>query len=561
MIVRLRAHEPVSKLAERLGHAGGPLAVTDLDLTNCVGADVRQMLPLITECKQLRRFMCTACPIRPSDLLTLVRQLPHLEDIQFSIPPLGAKGTIEIRRLSAIVGTEGSVPLKLQRVYVEGGQKTNEFRLLSFLLRCCPNAKYLHVHLVCGDFHEAVRECHILLGEHAKLDAFRLTSELPSYIVREPPATFDIVSYATVCANLTHQKSVNFRSCARVRDLVGISVQQQTMPFQTTLVAVDDSLTPEWFREATVKHDWSNVRQLCLLLLPPHPGKFYPAAGCTYSEGLRLLSRQFVHLVELNVNTLHFGPGLDVATFLQDGSLSFLQSLSAPPCGFRGVLALARLAACCPDFKELDVRFDRKRSIFECAGCDSDPFFANEFPRSASPAFRNGLARLTLSQVHDAACRWFIECCRPVSTLRLAGCPSELDFERIGRALTHSMGPSCLIIEHEFFGFDDVALLTHPFHFADLQYLYLLFYRCVQPSDLPNYVARVRQSLPLLKCLHVHYRQPINTTFVTTVTWLRRQSGGAGEDLIRNGPCFLSCSTATFIGLAKPLNRDFQPML
>ncbi|KAL3178762.1 hypothetical protein MRX96_009441 [Rhipicephalus microplus] len=541
MIVRLRAHEPVSKLAERLGHAEGPLAVTDLDLTNCVGADVRQMLPLITECKQLRRFMCTACPIRPSALLTLVRQLPHLEEIQFSILPLGAKGAIEIRRLSAIVGTEGSVPLKLQRVYVEGRQKTNEFRLLSTLLRCCPNAKYLHVHLVCGDFHEAVRECHILLAEHAKLDAFRLTSELSSYIVREPPATFDIVSYATVCANLTYQKSVNFRSCARLRDLVGIGVQQQTMPFQTTLVAVDDSLTPEWFREASVKHDWSNVRHLCLLLLPQRPGKFYPAAGCTYSERLRLLSRQLVHLVELNVNAFHFGPGLDVTTFLQDGSLPFLQSLSAPPCGFRSVLALARLAACCPKFKELDVRFDRRRSILECAGCDSDPFFANEFPRSASPAFRNGLARLTLSQVHDAACRWFIECCRPVSTLR--------------------MGPSCLIIEHKFFGFDDVALLTNPFHFADLQFLYLLFYRCVQPSELPQYVARLRQSLPLLKCLHVHYRQPINTTFVTTVTWIRRQSGGAGEDLIRNGPCFLSCSTATFIGLAKPLNRDFQPML
>ncbi|KAL3203545.1 hypothetical protein MRX96_011915 [Rhipicephalus microplus] len=343
-----------------------------------------------------------------------------------------------------------------------------------------------------------------------QLDTFRLTSDLPSYILREPPAALDLAAYAAVSASFTYQKSINFRSCTTLRDLVTTSVICLSMPFQMTLFAIDDRLAPEWFREASFKHNWSNVRQLCVVLSPANPNLFYPAARGKYRANLAIFCTQLVQLVELNVSSFHFGPNVDVTIFLQDGRLPFLQSLSAPPCGFGGPMVLQCLAACCPDFKE----------------------------------------RQCLSVL------WM-----PVSTLRLAGCPLELDYERISRVLSHNSDPSCLILKHRLLRFDDRHLLSNLFRFTDLQYLYLLFNTCAPESVLLDCVASMRRILPLLKCLHVHYRCELGSPMRDSVTWIRRQSGGVGEDLIKSGPCFQSCSTATFIGLAKPLNRDFQPML
>ncbi|KAL1484633.1 hypothetical protein MTO96_032483 [Rhipicephalus appendiculatus] len=49
--------------------------------------------------------------------------------------------------------------------------------------------------------------------------------------------------------------------------------------------------------------------------------------------------------------------------------------------------------------------------------------------------FPNGLARLSLSDVHDTACLWFIEHCSPTATVRLCNCPSSRENERLGRML------------------------------------------------------------------------------------------------------------------------------
>ncbi|KAL1474531.1 hypothetical protein MTO96_037899 [Rhipicephalus appendiculatus] len=282
MKVQLRANEPIGKLAERLSHAGGPSAVTDLDLTNCFRVDAHEALLLIIECKQLRRLLCAASPITPSDVLKLVTLLPHLEEVQFS--------NLVYR---SIVGLE---TVRLIQYSDLSRQHSSETA--------------------------------------TRLDTFKLTSELPSHILREPPDAFDFADYAAVCANFTYQKSMNFRSCVRLRDLVEADVQRRVMPFQTTLVAVDGHFTPDWFRVASIKHDWRNVRQLCLVLLPLCPVTFYPAVEGTYRECLRVLSTQLMLLVELNVSSFHFGSSLDVTAFLQDGSLHFLQSLSAPPLRF-----------------------------------------------------------------------------------------------------------------------------------------------------------------------------------------------------------------------------------
>ncbi|KAL1482714.1 hypothetical protein MTO96_033605 [Rhipicephalus appendiculatus] len=85
MNVRLRANEPVGKLAERLRHVGGPLAVRDLDLTNCFDVDADELVPLIAACKLLQHLRCASSIVPPSDVLMLVMQrLPHLVELEFS---------------------------------------------------------------------------------------------------------------------------------------------------------------------------------------------------------------------------------------------------------------------------------------------------------------------------------------------------------------------------------------------------------------------------------------------------------------------------------------------
>ncbi|KAH7986754.1 hypothetical protein HPB52_024742 [Rhipicephalus sanguineus] len=519
MNVRLRANEPLSRLAEQLRDVGGP-TVGELDLTNCIGVDVNQLLPLIAECGLLQRLRCPSCAIPPSNVIRLaMQQLPYLTEVEFSCLVDRNALQAEIKNIVSSKYPPGGGAFTLRRIYCEVGQHHN-FVLLLALLHHSPNANDLHVHLVCGDFQKTVEACRGLLATHRQLETFTFTSELPSPIQDEPVPPFDFATLAAVCANISHLRS-------------------------TILVAVEDDLTTEWIRLACVKHDWKNVRQLCLVLLPPRPSIFYPAAGGNYRDCLRAFSNALAHVVEINISTFHFEIGLDVTALLQEGSLQFLQSLSAPPCGFRRVSALRRLALHCPDFQELDVRFERRGRFSRKA---------TEFRDGASPVFRNGLARLTLSQLHDAACLWFIESCKPMATLRLSYCPLEIHYELLRRPLADSSGPSCLIIQHHVFE----ANLNR---FGQLRYLYLLLETPLSPSAASNAVTAASRSLPYLKGLHAHYQDIADPRLLGTITWLRGPGGAKGDRVLRGGPCFQSCSTATFIGLAKPLNRDIQPML
>ncbi|KAH7939992.1 hypothetical protein HPB52_020109 [Rhipicephalus sanguineus] len=69
--------------------------------------------------------------------------------------------------------------------------------------------------------------------------------------------------------------------------------------------------------------------------------------------------------------------------------------------------------------------------------------------------------------------------------------------------------------------------------------------------------------LPRLSFVHVHYRSVEAGGRNWRMTWMRRAADHPEGDyaLSENGPCFQCCSTATYIGLAKPLNRDFEPFL
>ncbi|XP_049273832.1 uncharacterized protein LOC119399003 isoform X2 [Rhipicephalus sanguineus] len=492
-----------------------------------------------------------------------MQQLPYLTEVEFSCLVDRNALQAEIKNIVSSKYPPGGGAFTLRRIYCEVGQHHN-FVLLLALLHHSPNANDLHVHLVCGDFQKTVEACRGLLATHRQLETFTFTSELPSPIQDEPVPPFDFATLAAVCANISHLRSVSYWSCARLRDLADDSAARRIMLFQTILVAVEDDLTTEWIRLASVKHDWKNVRQLCLVLLPPRPSIFYPAAGGNYRDCLRAFSNALAHVVEINISTFHFEIGLDVTALLQEGSLQFLQSLSAPPCGFRPCQLCAVWRSTAPTSRNW-TSASRGGAFSRCDGCEGNSSLVTEegteFRDGASPVFRNGLARLTLSQVHDAACLWFIESCKPMATLRLSYCPLKMDYELLSRALADSSGPSCLIIQHHLFRLDDTALLANLDRFAELRHLYLLSEMPLSPSAASNVVTEASRSLPHLKCLHAHYQDIADPRLLGTITWMRGPGGAKGDRVLRGGPCFQSCSTATFIGLAKPLNRDIQPML
>ncbi|XP_070380123.1 uncharacterized protein [Dermacentor albipictus] len=358
-------------------------------------------------------------------------------------------------------------------------------------------------------------------------------------------------------------------NCVLLRDLAVGYTNPIHLPQQLVLVAVHhaEGFTPEWFSLAGFGHFWTNVRQLCLLLFPAQPSDgVYATAGAAYRDSLRdFISSKLQQVVELNISAFHFGPDLELTALLQDGTLRHLRSLSAPPCGIRRPSALRRLAQLCPEFKELDVRIERQDSFVRCAVCEGEFLLDHEDMLEmcdSAPVFHNALARLTLSDVHVRFFLWFVEAC-PAVSVRLSDCPSPShpDCPSLGQRLARNSSLRCLVLRHHVLPFGDACLLENISRIRHLQYLCLLSAAPLQDNDaaesLQAFSARLK---PHIKCVHVHYRSSTDG-IEKRITWMKRAGDPTGGVLIRDGPCLLYCSTATFIGLSKPLNRDHKQIM
>ncbi|KAH7950277.1 hypothetical protein HPB49_021798 [Dermacentor silvarum] len=568
-MVSLRANLGVSSLVEQLKALKEVWAIRELDLTNCILVEPDELPLHIGKCTGLQSLRCVACPIRPSDLLGLMlERLPFLVEVEFSLVSETDVAS-EVRHMHQIESQlHGALALNLRRMYAEVSGYHN-FKLLSTILRYCPKLEELRVHFVRGTFSNALLECNVILKQRVHLETFTFSSEVPASIQRVPSAPLEFTSCAAVCANVSYQRSSNSWSCVRLRDLAVGCTDPLVLPLQLVVAAVHNTegTTEEFIRVASIGHVWTNVCQLCLVLFPAEPSSgVYPAAGASYRDSLRdFFTIALKHIVELNISSFHFGPDLDLTELLQDGSLKYLQSFSAPPCGLRRPPALRRLAQNCPDFKELDVRIDRRGSFVRCAVCEGE-FFLNPEDmvemNNAAPVFHNGLARLTLNDVHGRICLWFVEAC-PAVTVRLSDCPSPLhpDYPSLGHVLAVNSSLRCLVLRHGALPFGDTYLLANLSRIAGLQYLCLLSEASVLDNVAAMSVLALSASLkPHIKCIHVHYRNSAGGT-EKRITWMQRAGAASGGVLVRDGPCFLCCSTATFIGLAKPLNRDFKPIL
>ncbi|KAH6943901.1 hypothetical protein HPB50_000455 [Hyalomma asiaticum] len=570
MLVRLRPDTSLCSLKSRLNEVRAPLAVRDFDLTNCIRLSSFHVIRNIYEFRRLRCLRCVAFHFKTRDLCKLIENpLPHLVEIELSLVSETRTITDELRMMKMAGKRVGAhtVP-QLRRVYVEVSYKHN-FEFLSVILSLCHYVEHLHVHFVRGCFSEALLYCRNIIEKLQSLETFTFTSERPSYILN-PTAPLNFMSCAAICGNVSYRKSTDSWSCVRLRDLAHTS-EPRVLPFQLVVAAgyTADGLMAECIRVASEGHIWTKVRLLCLLLFPEEPSGFlYPAIGDGYRNNLRqFFGTALRYIVELNITMFHFAPDLDITDLLQDGSLEHLHALSASPCGLRRPSALRRLAQNCLDFCDLDVRFEAKYRFERCAGCEGefllDTKDAIEMRTGVRALFRNGLARLTLSGVHDSECLWFIESCSPTPTVRLIDCPSysSPEFARLGAVLKKRSSPSCLVLRIQHL--EDNLLSATISHVNSLQYLYVLSAASLSDDVAEACLRLLGIKQPRLKYLHVHYKGDRNHDFDQRLTLIRTPcpKEEIRDVLVRNGPCIQSCSTATFIGLAKPLNRNVQPML
>ncbi|KAL3224728.1 hypothetical protein MRX96_049423, partial [Rhipicephalus microplus] len=453
--VRLSMNEGVSDLVRRLD-ATNTNTICELVLTNCFVSRPALLCAQIGRCVRLRGLRCVACPLQPSQLLQLMlKQLRHLQYIELSLVE-DLKEVVDsqisnVRRIAT--ETQGvAVTHSLRQMYVEVAGVDRNFELLRKLLTFCPDLTELHVHLVWGDFLNALSQCRQLHDDVVTLETFVFTSEVSIPIPYQPVPSSEFTNCATLCANVRHQKRPEDSwSCVELDH-----IPHGGLPSQVAVVAVITDSIGESFCLASHRKYWTNVRELCLLLLPLAPSSmFYPIVDAAYHDILRqFFSVALEHVVELNLTSFHFHPDLDLVARLPEGTLKTLRAFSAPPCVFPSQSAVRRLLTVCSDLRELDVRIDRRGGQLRCVACE--PIRHNKVieaaPDDATSVVRSGVVRLTVCNVPAHVQLWFLECCQAAVKVRLIEWPVITKKQSYGYLRAGLRGNSaihCLVLQHK----------------------------------------------------------------------------------------------------------------
>ncbi|KAH6943099.1 hypothetical protein HPB50_016003 [Hyalomma asiaticum] len=569
-VLRLGPNLGFDSLSEQLRSVQDLSVVKELHLTNCVVPNEAQVAGIIQRFPELRALRCLSCALKPSELFSLIlHRLYRLVEVHFSVLfETGAES--ELRRMKSLqLPPENQRPApKVRRMYVEVGYDHN-FPLVSMIVRSCPKLENLHVHFVQGNFWKTLLECRDLLAERGHLEAFRFTSEQRTSCQHDWMAPLQFTNCAAICANTSRRKSTKPWSCVRLHELAN-RTDCASMPFQLVAVTVafEDAVTADCIKAARLKHKWAHVRRLCLVLLPEgaSSGIFYPNAGVACFDSLRLFfTKPLDNIVELNVSAFHFGPGMQLSTMFQGGLLSRLQSLSASPCSLSSTSSLQSLAEGRRHFKELDIRIEATGHLQRCAICEdfvACPGEAGHLCDPPSAVFRHGLDMLTLANLHGSGCFWYIKSCGTASTVRISGCssPFNANYDLLIQALASAGAASCLVLEGQNLEFADMCLQKSLLCLHSLEQLFLLSELPLLDNSVESFVRPLRQGLPRLMCLHVHYRNVDDGARDVRKSWIRDAASPERHFYeVPDSPCLQFCSTATFIGLTKPRNRSPTP--
>ncbi|KAH8042829.1 hypothetical protein HPB51_025881 [Rhipicephalus microplus] len=370
----------------------------------------------------LRRLPATAEPAAPADAETAPASAVYRVIARGRLEEVVDSQISNVRRIAT--ETQGvAVAHSLRQMYVEVAGVDRNFELLRKLLTFCPDLTELHVHLVWGDFSNALSQCRHLHGDVVTLGTFVFTSEVSVPIPYQPVLSSKFTNCATLFANVRHQRRPEDSwSCVELDHVPHVG-----LPSQVAVVVVISDSIGESFCLASHRKYWTNVRELCLLLLPLAPSSmFYPIVDAAYHDILRqFFSVALEHVVELNLTSFHFHPDLDLVAQLPEGTLKTLRAFSAPPCVFPSQSAVRRLLTVCSYLRELDVRIDRRGGQLRCVAYE--PMRHNKIveaaPDDATSVVRSGVARLTVCDVPAHVQLWFLECCQAAVKVRLIEWP------------------------------------------------------------------------------------------------------------------------------------------
>ncbi|XP_075736565.1 uncharacterized protein LOC142776564 isoform X2 [Rhipicephalus microplus] len=560
MVLSLPVNARARSLGRILRRIDIATGVLELDVSNCVLADLDVLIKYVGLLSSLRLLRCLTCPIPASHMLSLLQhRLTELEEIDFSLIVSDEFIESEVEQLSASFGEHlvFLVP-SLRRVYVEVNSDGN-VQLLWWLLHFCPYVTELHVHVLSGEFQRIVYYLNDILLFNRQLEKFTFTSDIPPMVHLPPHEMTDFHVQALVCANVCYWNFFYSCCCVWLRDYTLVT-SGQGLSSQLVVVFTDEADVPaERISVAIQGHDWTAVHHLCLVLLPQQPFSFepHPMAGMSYLNGLHEFFLVLQYLVELNVHSFHFGPDVDLMQLLGDANLMFLQALSVAPCGLHHSRAVYRLAQACRELVELDVRVIQRGAHLGCTVCqlplhiepDDVAELHDDFPRS-----RRMFLRLTLSAVPNLASLRFLMSCK-VQELRLVDCrlPSFSDFVHIGGVLGSNGNLRSLVLGDSVLPLGTTELIDNLTSITRLEYLCLLTDAPVSHETAIGHAEQLGARLPKLSYLHVHYRHCVDGS-QQKVSWIRPARRPNGGHVVVNGPCVL-CSTATFIGLNKPRNR------
>ncbi|XP_037515623.1 uncharacterized protein LOC119392543 [Rhipicephalus sanguineus] len=528
-----------------------------LNISNCIVAIPAFLLSLASDLRNLQTLSCVACPLKASLLLDrLLRSLQNVTQLEFSLVDArddAKEELFKIRHLGVVyVGKE----TKIRKMYVEVADKNNAKVLLLFLMYC-PLLRDLHVHFMDDASSDlCAATCSNITNHFTNLATFTVTCEVPSRVQSDPTQPVDLRYCIDLHGNVVFRKTPQAFNCAQLRDLA-LSPTPAFPLEPVVLVAVETPDTGRQFLNAGSRHNWSQLRSLCILLYARNLNQtVYPTICAMHDDALRDFFAKLLNLVELNVSSFHFGDGVDFTKLLAAPALQRLRALSLPPCGLRPRGAVRRLALGLGDVEDLDVRLNMDGHYKSCRSCSNEVTIE---PANAS-AFSIGSGRLTLSNVPRLVSLNFLRRLQVphVRFIDDSDIP-RFDYRALSRALRSSETLRSLVIKMALINFDEPSFESLLCPARALERLCLLTKTKLEASQAQQAVQAMARQLPSIFYLHIHYVD-IETHSETSVTWIRLPEGEVAGPSSRGRvmpgkPCIM-CSTQTFVALAKPHNRE-----
>lgn len=584
--VRFGAETLSDEVLGRFVRAPRAAAISELDLTNCVlpySATVEQALG---RCANLTALRCVNCRLSSRALFSLVlSRLPKLELLHWSL--LGCRdGRDEATpALQVLDGNNNRRMSSIRSMYVELVESSIHVHTLCRLLPRCPHLRTLHVHVL-GSCDDCTSGAPTAYGDRplTELESFTYTTDAARgrcpYASRsafiesrelwhlllgsDEPLVQAFRGYATLCNNVALRlRPRKSRSCVHLSELLPACDPSPAESMRQLCVTVDE---PYHLSAAAARTDrWSSLDSLTLLSpLPLNRPTFPPGVGALYEAPLRSLFSACQALRELNLSRFHFTPDLSCCAVLA-ACLRHLRALSLPACALADPNSLEDLSRGKFALQELDVRGSATTAHSVCAVC-SDPRTCDA--SSLAPLSRLGpLRRLTLcglSNVHSVS---FLGGCR-VRELRLAHLGRRglcCYAQGLGTVLAaHAASLRVLKMEHAALMLGSHLLLDQLTKASSLELLCLTTNAQLPPSDRRQLLDTLLPRLPRLQALHVHAPglRPLTQRPPRPRIHFDGSNGeNASPSVVFTNELSILCRASNFIGLAKPYNRQPQPMV